>query len=87
MIKKILIATGGTGGHVFPAYSLANILNKDYEIILSTDKRGFKYIKNFKNLNVIEIPSSPLVKEFIQIFVIYIHYHIFYNKIFFIFIT
>ena len=28
MTKKILIATGGTGGHVFPAYSLANYLIK-----------------------------------------------------------
>ena len=26
--KKILIATGGTGGHVFPAYSLAKNLIK-----------------------------------------------------------
>ena len=26
--KKILIATGGTGGHIFPAYSLANYLIK-----------------------------------------------------------
>ena len=25
-LKKIIIATGGTGGHVFPAYSLANYL-------------------------------------------------------------
>ena len=24
--KKIIIATGGTGGHVFPAYSLTNYL-------------------------------------------------------------
>ena len=28
MIKKILIATGGTGGHIFPAYSLANYFLK-----------------------------------------------------------
>ena len=29
MIKKqILIATGGTGGHVFPAFSLASYLLK-----------------------------------------------------------
>ena len=28
MIKqKILIATGGTGGHIFPAYSLANYIS------------------------------------------------------------
>ena len=29
--KKILIATGGTGGHIFPAYALANYLKaKNY---------------------------------------------------------
>ena len=27
--KKIIIATGGTGGHVFPAVSLASYLNKN----------------------------------------------------------
>ena len=34
--KKILIATGGTGGHVFPAYALANYL-KDKCPELKTD--------------------------------------------------
>ena len=39
MIKKILIATGGTGGHIFPAYSLAKYLTrKDYNIELTSDK-------------------------------------------------
>ena len=29
--KKILIATGGTGGHIFPAYNLANnLINKKF---------------------------------------------------------
>ena len=27
--NKIIIATGGTGGHVFPAYSLAQYLVKN----------------------------------------------------------
>ena len=27
--KKIIVATGGTGGHIFPAVSLANYLNKN----------------------------------------------------------
>ena len=50
--KKILIATGGTGGHVFPAYSLANYLIKnDYHVKLTTDKRGFNYIKDFDHMN------------------------------------
>jgi len=62
--KKILIATGGTGGHVFPAYSLAQYLsNKNFYVQLTTDKRGANYLKEHKNLNLIELPSSPLVKK------------------------
>jgi len=62
--KNILIATGGTGGHIFPAYSLANyLINKNFNVKLTTDKRGLKYLRNYKNLNLIEIPSSPLIKK------------------------
>ena len=62
--KKILIATGGTGGHVFPAYSLANYLIKnDYEVKLTLDKRGLKYLKDYKKFDLINIPSSPLIKK------------------------
>ena len=62
--KKILIATGGTGGHVFPAYSLANYLIKnDYHVKLTTDKRGFNYIRDFKNLDLTKISSSPLIRK------------------------
>ena len=51
--KKILIATGGTGGHIFPALSLAkNLIKKNYDIILTTDKRGLKYLeKRVKKYN------------------------------------
>ena len=39
--KMILITTGGTGGHVFPAYSLANYLvDKNYSVKFTTDTRG-----------------------------------------------
>ena len=62
--KKILIATGGTGGHIFPAYSLANNLTKkDYKVEITTDKRGLKYLKNYNNLTIKKIPSSPLIKK------------------------
>ena len=61
--KKILIATGGTGGHVFPAYSLANSLKGDYNVILTTDKRGLNYLKNYKNIAFKIIHSSPLIKK------------------------
>ena len=65
MIKKnILIATGGTGGHIFPAYSLANYLvEKNYSIRLTSDERGLKFLKNVKNFDLISIPSSPLIKK------------------------
>jgi len=62
--KKILIATGGTGGHVFPAYSLANYFKDNgHNVELTIDNRGLKYLKNYKNLNLIKIPSSPLIKK------------------------
>ena len=62
--KKIVIATGGTGGHVFPAYSLANYLkNKNFSIKLTSDKRGSIYLKDYDNLNLVEISSSPLIKQ------------------------
>mgnify|MGYP005712654989 CR=1 FL=1 len=38
--KKIIIATGGTGGHIFPAISLENFLvSKNYNVEITTDKR------------------------------------------------
>ena len=62
--NKIIIATGGTGGHVFPAYSLANYLIKNnYNIKLTVDDRGSKYLKDYENLKLIKITSSPLIKK------------------------
>ncbi len=53
MSKKILIATGGTGGHVFPAYSLSKyFLKKKYNIELISDRRGMRYLKNYSDLKI-----------------------------------
>ena len=65
MTKKInaLIAIGGTGGHVFPGYNLAtHLIQKNYNVELVSDKRGYKYLKEFKDLNISILPSSPLKK-------------------------
>ena len=61
--KKLLIATGGTGGHIFPAYSLAKNLMNDYIVELTADKRGLNFLKRYKDLNLIILPSSPLNKK------------------------
>ena len=44
---KIWIATGGTGGHVFPALSVANELSKrGHKITVSCDVRVWKMVQN-----------------------------------------
>jgi UDP-N-acetylglucosamine--N-acetylmuramyl-(pentapeptide) pyrophosphoryl-undecaprenol N-acetylglucosamine transferase len=68
---KIIIATGGTGGHVFPAYSLAkHLIDKKINVELVSDKRGMKYLKDYPNLNIIQIESSTLSKKSIFNFLI-----------------
>ena len=44
MRKNFLITTGGSGGHVLPATILYEHLSKEANIIISTDKRGLKYL-------------------------------------------
>ena len=53
MQKKVVIAAGGTGGHVFPALCLAQALsNKNYKVEFIVDKRGYKYLKNINDNNI-----------------------------------
>ncbi len=50
MKKKILISTGGTGGHVLPAITVYDHLKFNFETLISTDLRGLKYLEkeNYK---------------------------------------
>ena len=44
-MKKILISTGGTGGHVIPAQVISDHLKINFGIIFTSDTRGLKYFK------------------------------------------
>ena len=63
-IKKIIIATGGTGGHIFPAYSLARHLTENkINVELASDKRGLKYLKDCHDIKITQINSSTIFKK------------------------
>ena len=63
-LKKIIIATGGTGGHVFPAYSLAkHFIDKKMHVQIISDKRGLRYLQDYNDLRIIEIISTTIFKK------------------------
>lgn len=60
-MEKILISTGGTGGHVVPAEIIGDHLKDIYEINFSTDLRGFKYLKTSRDkIKIIDTPKLNL---------------------------
>tara|TARA_X000001036_G_scaffold318320_1_gene296739 strand:- start:2238 stop:3338 length:1101 start_codon:yes stop_codon:yes gene_type:complete len=76
-LKKIIIATGGTGGHIFPAYSLAkHFIDKKIDVKIISDKRGLKYLRDYHDVKIIEITSSTIFKKnifqlLVSIFIIF----------------
>tara|TARA_B100000427_G_C15445676_1_gene567163 strand:- start:30 stop:1100 length:1071 start_codon:yes stop_codon:yes gene_type:complete len=58
MKKKILISSGGTGGHVIPATIFYEHLKNEFEVFLTIDKRGsnFLNLKDYK-VSIIDIPK------------------------------
>tara|TARA_Y100001970_G_scaffold283873_1_gene400029 strand:- start:221 stop:1297 length:1077 start_codon:yes stop_codon:yes gene_type:complete len=66
MNKKLLLITGGTGGHVIPAVNFANYLNtKKITCRIIIDKRGLKYVKNIDN-KIHIISSSNLYGNYLS---------------------
>ena len=56
MTKKVLISTGGSGGHVILAITMYNHLKNTHETLISTDIRGLAYLDAKYNSIVINTP-------------------------------
>ena len=57
----IVIAAGGTGGHMFPAQALSEALLQDgWRVKLSTDERGARYTSGFPKAVEIEQVASAV---------------------------
>ena len=55
----LVIAAGGTGGHMFPAQALAEeMLRRGWRVKLSTDPRGARYTGGFPHTVEIEVVNS-----------------------------
>jgi len=57
----ILLAAGGTAGHMFPASALARELKADgYEVHLATDRRGLRFVEQMEKMTIHKIPAATV---------------------------
>ena len=58
MTQKILISTGGSGGHVVPATIIYEHLKNEFHIYMTSDNRGMKFLDKEKyRPEIINVPS------------------------------
>ncbi|NNE52694.1 MAG: UDP-N-acetylglucosamine--N-acetylmuramyl-(pentapeptide) pyrophosphoryl-undecaprenol N-acetylglucosamine transferase [Sulfitobacter sp.] len=60
----LIIAAGGTGGHMFPAQALAEVmLARGWRVRLSTDARGARYTNGFPSeVEIVEVSSATFAR-------------------------
>jgi len=68
MNKKILISTGGSGGHVIPATIIYKHLENNFDVSMTSDFRGVKFLNkddyNLKIFNIRPISKNLLIMPF-----------------------
>jgi len=61
MKKRILISTGGSGGHVIPATAFYDHFKKNFDVLMVLDKRGASFINKEKyHYTIIQSPRLSL---------------------------
>ena len=62
--KVVLLAAGGTGGHLFPAFALSEELQRRGALVdLVTDERGDRYGTGFPARAIHTVPSATLASK------------------------
>ena len=74
MKKKILISTGGSGGHVVPALNLYNHLKNEFDVMLYTDLRGAKYVPEKIKKTIFEVKKIPEKKYLLPLKIIFLFF-------------
>ena len=85
-MKKILICTGGTGGHIFPAISLTQYLEKKkFNVDLITDYRAKRFINNLnlRNITFINVQTPTGKKGLGLIYSLFLIFFSFLYSVFF----
>ena len=67
--KKIILTTGGTGGHIFPAITTSNLLKEaGYSVMIVGDKQLEKYVDNIEcEYKIVETGKTKSIKTVISL--------------------